>query len=147
MKELYSNDWYRRHFDLVGTDHQEVMMGYSDSAKDAGRFTSVWELFKAQQLSGIDALYCHIAVSETKDRAYAPPEMSISETETGHMCWYQEELVRLSAEHKIPLNLFHGAPRSNKRTQTQPPYPKLRQKRAGNSYLSASKADAVSSWA
>jgi len=67
MKELYSNDWYRRHFDLVGTDHQEVMMGYSDSAKDAGRFTSVWELFKAQ-----------------------------------------EELVRLSAEHKIPLNLFHG---------------------------------------
>lgn len=48
MKELYSNDWYRRHFDLVGTDHQEVMMGYSDSAKDAGRFTSVWELFKAQ---------------------------------------------------------------------------------------------------
>jgi len=67
MLALYNNDWYKRHFETVGTQHQEVMLGYSDSAKDAGRLSSVWELYKAQ-----------------------------------------EDLVRLSAERKIPLNLFHG---------------------------------------
>ena len=27
----------------------QVMVGYSDSGKDAGRFTAAWELYKAQQ--------------------------------------------------------------------------------------------------
>src|SRR5204863_8414350 len=30
-------------------DHQEVMVGYSDSAKDAGRFAAAWLLYRAQE--------------------------------------------------------------------------------------------------
>jgi phosphoenolpyruvate carboxylase len=45
MSRLLSIDWYRRFIDR----RQEVMIGYSDSAKDAGRFTAAWELFQAQE--------------------------------------------------------------------------------------------------
>lgn len=45
MSSLLQLDWYRR-----ATDHrQEVMIGYSDSSKDSGRFTAAWELFQAQE--------------------------------------------------------------------------------------------------
>jgi phosphoenolpyruvate carboxylase len=45
MSRLLSIDWYRRFIER----RQEVMIGYSDSAKDAGRFTAAWELFQAQE--------------------------------------------------------------------------------------------------
>lgn len=45
MRRLFSNDWYRTHI----KGRQEIMIGYSDSAKDAGRLTSAWELYKAQE--------------------------------------------------------------------------------------------------
>lgn len=45
LNALLSVEWYRR--TIQG--QQEVMLGYSDSAKDAGRFTSAWELYKAQE--------------------------------------------------------------------------------------------------
>ena len=45
MSRLLAIDWYRRFIGLK----QEVMIGYSDSAKDAGRFTAAWELFQAQE--------------------------------------------------------------------------------------------------
>ncbi len=37
--------WYR---ERIG-GHQEVMIGYSDSAKDAGRFSAAWVLYRAQE--------------------------------------------------------------------------------------------------
>ena len=47
MAELYQHPMYRRHLKLRGYV-QEIMMGYSDSNKDGGYFTSGWELYKAQ---------------------------------------------------------------------------------------------------
>jgi phosphoenolpyruvate carboxylase len=45
MDALLGQSWYRAH---VG-GRQEVMIGYSDSAKDVGRLTAGWELYTAQE--------------------------------------------------------------------------------------------------
>ena len=45
LRRLFSVDWYR---DRVG-DRQEVMIGYSDSAKDGGRLAAAWELYRGQE--------------------------------------------------------------------------------------------------
>jgi phosphoenolpyruvate carboxylase len=45
LQQLLDLEWYRHH---IG-GRQEVMIGYSDSAKDAGRLASAWELYRAQE--------------------------------------------------------------------------------------------------
>ena len=47
MSELYRHPAYRKHLKQRGYI-QEIMVGYSDSNKDGGYFTSGWELYKAQ---------------------------------------------------------------------------------------------------
>ncbi|KAG6511588.1 phosphoenolpyruvate carboxylase 4-like [Zingiber officinale] len=49
IRKLLSIDWYREHIKKNHNGQQEVMVGYSDSGKDAGRFTAAWELYKAQE--------------------------------------------------------------------------------------------------
>eukprot|EP00249_Psilotum_nudum_P025001 c29345_g1_i1 orf=511-3756(-) len=49
IRKLLSIDWYREHLISNHQGHQEVMVGYSDSGKDAGRFAAAWELYKAQE--------------------------------------------------------------------------------------------------
>lgn len=45
LHTLFEMDWYR---ESIG-GRQEVMIGYSDSAKDVGRFAAAWDLYRAQE--------------------------------------------------------------------------------------------------
>ncbi|KAJ1441671.1 Pyruvate/Phosphoenolpyruvate kinase-like domain superfamily [Sesbania bispinosa] len=45
LSRLFSIEWYRNRIN----GRQEVMIGYSDSGKDAGRFSAAWQLYKAQE--------------------------------------------------------------------------------------------------
>ncbi|KAL6845537.1 hypothetical protein ACP4OV_025032 [Aristida adscensionis] len=45
LARLFSVEWYRNRIN----GKQEVMIGYSDSGKDAGRFSAAWQLYNAQE--------------------------------------------------------------------------------------------------
>jgi len=45
MRDLFAIPWYQQR--IAG--RQEVMVGYSDSAKDAGRLSAAWSLYRAQE--------------------------------------------------------------------------------------------------
>jgi phosphoenolpyruvate carboxylase len=45
IADLLDIDWYRER----SAGHVEVMIGYSDSAKDEGRFSANWTLYRAQE--------------------------------------------------------------------------------------------------
>lgn len=45
MTRLFSIDWYKNRI----KGNQEVMIGYSDSGKDAGRLSAAWQLYKVQE--------------------------------------------------------------------------------------------------
>ncbi len=45
MERLLDIPWYKRHID----GRQEIMIGYSDSAKDAGQLAAAWALYHAQE--------------------------------------------------------------------------------------------------
>ncbi len=45
MEKLFSLKWYRKDINLK----QEIMIGYSDSSKDAGKLSASWHQYKLQQ--------------------------------------------------------------------------------------------------
>ncbi len=45
MESLFSQSWYRK----MIKNNQEVMIGYSDSSKDAGKICASWHQYKAQE--------------------------------------------------------------------------------------------------
>ena len=65
LQALLKHGAYRRHL-AAHNDLQEVMVGYSDSAKDAGVLSSLWNLYRAQDRmhevardAGIDLMFFH----------------------------------------------------------------------------------------
>jgi phosphoenolpyruvate carboxylase len=48
LRALFAEPWYRARVEQNG-GRQEVMVGYSDSSKDAGRFAAAWDLYRAQE--------------------------------------------------------------------------------------------------
>ena len=48
VQRLLSHDVYRRHLELRG-DLQEIMLGYSDSGKEAGCLQSSWSIYRAHR--------------------------------------------------------------------------------------------------
>lgn len=49
MREVFDNPAYQRWLNAAGR-RQTVMLGYSDSSKDGGYFSSNWEIYRAQEL-------------------------------------------------------------------------------------------------
>ena len=49
LDALFKVPWYREHLTAAHGDHQEVMLGYSDSGKDAGRLAAAWALYVCQE--------------------------------------------------------------------------------------------------
>ncbi len=45
LERLFDIDWYRERSSM----RQEIMIGYSDSAKDAGQLAAAWGLYRAQE--------------------------------------------------------------------------------------------------
>ncbi len=65
MEALFQNEAYRHHLEARSL-RQEIMIGYSDSTKEAGIVSSHWSLYKAQQrltkvaqIAGIDWMFFH----------------------------------------------------------------------------------------
>ncbi|KAF5842615.1 phosphoenolpyruvate carboxylase [Dunaliella salina] len=49
MRRLLNLPWYRNHMATAHGNAQEVMLGYSDSGKDAGRLSANWALYRCQE--------------------------------------------------------------------------------------------------
>jgi len=61
-RALWTNRDYARLLDSWGRQ-QEVMLGYSDSNKDGGMFTSTWEIFKAHRALHQVAEECNVRLT------------------------------------------------------------------------------------
>ncbi len=49
LHTLLTHPWFRQQLSAVHGDEMEVMIGYSDSAKDAGRLAAAWALYRGQE--------------------------------------------------------------------------------------------------
>ena len=85
VRELLAIPWYR---DRIG-GRQEVMIGYSDSAKDGGRLAAAWELYTAQEeiVAACDERGVHVTLFHgrggTVSRGGGPTHLAIQSQPPG----------------------------------------------------------------
>jgi len=122
-------DDLRRASDVVGrvlsvdayrstiANHQEVMVGYSDSAKDVGRLSAAWELYKAQEAiidgcrrSGVDVTLFH-GRGGSVGRGGGPTYMALRSQPTGSI----DGSIRVTEQGEMIQALF-GLPEIAART-------------------------------
>ena len=78
----------------VHDDHQEVMLGYSDSGKDAGRAAAAWALYRCQEdLVQVSAVLC-CAVLCLLPVSTADSE-SLVKQETGNKSSWKTHITRV----------------------------------------------------
>ena len=112
LDRLFSLDLYRRHLAAHG-DLQEVMVGYSDSAKDAGILAAQWNLYRAQaamretaERAGVRLLFFH-GRGGTVSRGGGPAHNAILAlppltTATGVKLTEQGEMIQFT--YGLPAN-------------------------------------------
>jgi phosphoenolpyruvate carboxylase len=61
-RRLWASPLYARYLDSWGRE-QEIMLGYSDSNKDGGMLTSIWEIYKAHEALHRVARECGVRLS------------------------------------------------------------------------------------
>ena len=85
IRDLLGIDWYRERTD----GRQEVMIGYSDSAKDGGRLAAAWALYTAQEdvVAACAARGVHLTLFHgrggTVDRGGGPARLAIQSQPPG----------------------------------------------------------------
>jgi phosphoenolpyruvate carboxylase len=85
MRDLLGIDWYR---ERCG-GRQEVMIGYSDSAKDGGRLAAAWALYTGQEdiVAACEARGVHLTLFHgrggTVDRGGGPAQLAIQSQPPG----------------------------------------------------------------
>lgn len=96
MREFYALPGIRE-LVLASGGEQDVMLGYSDSNKDGGSFTSHWELYRAE--TGLVSLFAELGRTGPQAPAAPapPPKGAVAPTGTAG-----------SAPQPITLRLFHG---------------------------------------
>jgi phosphoenolpyruvate carboxylase len=85
MRDLLDIDWYRKR----SGERQEVMIGYSDSAKDGGRLAAAWALYTCQEdvVAACAARGVHLTLFHgrggTVDRGGGPARLAIQSQPPG----------------------------------------------------------------
>ncbi len=82
MDRLFSLPWYRDRIRKSG-GRQEVMVGYSDSAKDIGRLAAAWELYKGQEAIVAAARAHGVAITLFHGRGGGPTSLAIQSQPPG----------------------------------------------------------------
>jgi phosphoenolpyruvate carboxylase len=111
MREYYALPGVRamvQRGDALGYCEQDIMLGYSDSNKDGGIFTSNWELYRAETalVELFDQLNANIASAEHgRNGPAAGPPPRQAQPPRGAAT---REAVERGGSNTIQLRMFHG---------------------------------------